>query len=70
MRLSRQVHDMGDAVPLHDVEDAVLIPQVHLLEYILGMLCHTREVLEASGVGQTIEVDQLGDLRTINDVMN
>ena len=55
VRLGRQVHDVGDAVPLHDVEDGGLVPQVHLLEDILGMLRHAREVLEAPGVGQAIE---------------
>ena len=70
MRLSGQVHDVGDAVALHYVKDRGLVPQICLLEEVLGMLGDAGQIFEAPGIGQAIEVNQLDYLGPVNDMLN
>ena len=52
------------------LEHGALVAQVHLLEDILGVPGDAFEVLQPPGVGQAVEIDQLADLRPVNDVMD
>ena len=68
--LGRQMHDVGDVVPLHDFEHGGLVAQIHLLEAVLWVTLRSREVLEAAGIGQAVEIDELGNLRPVDDMVN
>ena len=38
-----------------------LVAQIHLLEDVLGMPRHLLQILQPPGIGQAVQVDELGD---------
>src|ERR1035437_9636555 len=70
MRFRREVHDMRNAVLLDDTQRGGLVAQIHLLKNVFLMAGNFFEVRQMSGVSEAIEIDQLRDVRLINDVMD
>src|ERR1035437_8681938 len=70
MRFRRKVHDVRDAVLLDDAQRGNLVAQIHLLENVFLMAGNFFEVRQMSGVSEAVEIDQLRDVRLINDVMD
>ena len=70
MRFGGEMHDVGDGVLLDHAQGRNLVPQIHLLENILGMFGNVFEVGQMSGVGEAVEVDELGDSRIVHDVLD
>lgn len=70
MRLRRQMHHMRDGVLLHDAKHLGFVAQINLFKGVFGMLRHRFQIRQMPGIGQAVKVDQLGDLRPINDLLN
>ena len=66
----RQMQHMGDGVPLHDLTDGVLVPQVRLLENIFRMAGQPLHIFQMPRVCQAIHIDQPLDLGLVNNMMN
>ena len=65
----REVHDMGDLMLADDAKNAVLVTQIDLLEGIAWMhAVDAIEVFEMPGIGEAVEIDQLGDFRLVDDM--
>ncbi len=70
MRLRRQVHDVGDGVPLHHLQRGALIAQIHLLKNIFRMPGNRFQVGEVPRIGQAIEVDQFEHPHIVDDMLD
>src|ERR1035441_8487997 len=70
MRFRREVHDVRDGVVLHDLQRRRLVAQIHLCENVFWMRGNFLQILQAPGVSQAVEIDELCDARVVNDVMD
>ena len=70
MRLRREVHGMRNAVLLDDAQRGNLVAQIYLLENVFLLAGNFFEVRQMSGVSEAVEIDQLRDVRLINNVMD
>ena len=64
------MHDVGDRMVLDDAQRRSLVAQVHFLENIFRMPGNRFQIFQPPGVGETIQIDELRDLRVVNDVMD
>ena len=70
MRFRREVHDVRDGVLLDNFERRRLVAQIHLLKNIFRMLGNLLQIFQPPGISQAVEVDELCDLRVVNDVLD
>ena len=70
MRFRREVHDVRDGVLLDDLQRRRLVAQIHFLKNVFRMLGNFLQILQAPGVSQAVEIDELRDARVVNDVMD
>jgi hypothetical protein len=61
---------MRDAMLFHHPQGRCLIPQIHLLKHVFGVLRHLLQILQSARIGQAIQVDEPGYPRIVNDLMN
>ena len=69
VRFSRQMHDMGDAMLLDDLDNGVFVAQIQSSEYVFRVRRNFFEIGEMAGVGQAIEIDQSLDLRLVDNML-
>jgi hypothetical protein len=67
---SGEVHHVGDVMFLHHLQRSGFIAQVYFLESIFGMVRDFFQVREMAGIGEAIQVHELGDLGTVDDVLD
>ena len=61
---------MRDGVLLDDLQRGRLVAQIHLCENVFWMGGNFLQILQAPGVSQAVEIDELRDARVVNDVMD
>ena len=64
------MHHVGDVMLLHHLKDRGFITQVHFLKSIFRMASDFFQIGEMAGVGEAIQVHELRDLGTVDDVMD
>ena len=70
MGFRREVHDVRDAVLFDNPQRGRLVTQINLLKNIFRMLGDRLQIFQSSRVSQAVEVDELGDFRIVNDVLD
>ena len=70
VRFRREMHDMGDGVLFDDPHHSGFITQIHLLKNIFRVLGNLFQIFQVPGISKAIQIDEFGDLRTVNDVMD
>ena len=61
---------MRDAMLLHHAQGGRLVAQIHRLKNVFRMAGDRLQILPMAGVGEAVEIDELGDLRIVNDALN
>ena len=61
---------MGDLVLLDHLQHSGFVAEINFFKSVLRAFAHARQVCQMTGIGQAIEVDQLRNLRLINDVLD
>src|SRR5690349_9611235 len=59
VRFRREMHDMRDGMFLDDAGDGRFVAQIDLFKSVFGILVDSLEVDQMTGIGQTIQVDEL-----------
>jgi hypothetical protein len=70
MGLCREVHDMGDGMPLNHLQGRRLVAQIHLLENVFGMPGNGFQIRQVTCVGQAIQINQLRHAWIGDDVLD
>ncbi|MDB6057610.1 MAG: hypothetical protein JWO95_1454 [Verrucomicrobiales bacterium] len=70
VRISGEVQDVSDVVFCNNVEDRLFIAQVDFFESVFRIFRNTFQILEMTGVGEAVKVDEPRDLGPVNDVMD
>ena len=70
MRFRREMHDVGDGMLLDDAQHSGFVAQIHLFKNVFRVPGHFFQVLQMPGVGEAIQIDQLFNLRPVDDVMD
>src|SRR2546426_437325 len=70
VRLGRQVQDVSDGVLLYDVEDGWLVAEIDPFEDVFGVTSDRFDVGHVPGISEAVEVDELGDLGAIDDMLD
>ena len=70
MRFRRQMHHMRNGMLLHDTKHHGFVAQINHFKSVFGMLCDQLKISKMPRISQAVEVDEFGDLRPINDMLN
>ena len=70
VRFRREMHDVRDGVLFNDTPHGSFVAQVHFLKNIFRVFGNLFQIFKVPGVGEAIEIDEFGDLRAVNDVVN
>ena len=64
------MHHVGNGVQFNDLENGRLFPQINLLEGVLRVAFDLFEAPQVTGICQTIQIDELLDVRLVNNMVN
>jgi hypothetical protein len=70
VRFRREVHDVRDGVFFHDPQRRRLVAQIRFLKNVFWMAGNFFQIRQMPGVSEAVEIDQFGDARIVNDVMD
>jgi hypothetical protein len=64
------MHDVRDGVLFNDTPYGGFVAQVHFLKNVFWVLGNLFQIFQVPGISEAIEIDEFGDLRAVNDVVN